>query len=541
MIKQYYKQALAQLRQHPLISIIGIVGTALSIFLIMLVVMMQQVKVAPFSPESNRNRFLHVHYMSISHKDWGNGTSNGPMSVQTAREVYKSLKTPEAVTVYCCMTVSTPVSLPGAPAIGADVRETDDTFFHVFDFQFTDGKPYDEATFTAGRPVAVITESISRALFGSIQSVGKEFLLSHAPYRVVGVVKDVSTLADMAYGQVWIPFTSTNLSNDTWSDNHMGMMSVTLLAHDREDFDEIRKDEMERFGKESVLEQMMKRASDRMLTNRLDSLMGNTVPRPALTKMDLERLDLDKIADYYCSLYSNPSQMTFVVTGKFDTDSIKELLTATFGRMPKVNTVSYPNKAFKLPKKTYIEEFPNDNDTQTIFDYVFCGNYQPSLKNSLTLKLMRDILQNRLLSVLREGENIVYSPYASLFYNGLPQQVFYFDLSASVDFVNTKKVEELIKQIINELRTSKVSEEELETLKKSFWVTKRKVLSDEASAEWRTNLVNLLKNGESVADFERYEQCLDSISTVDIQKAFKHFTNPDKFVLLYIGKHQKYE
>ena len=84
MIKQYYKQALAQLRQHPLISIIGIVGTALSIFLIMLVVMMQQVKVAPFSPEPNRNRFLHVHYMSISHKDWGNGTSNGPVILYTA-------------------------------------------------------------------------------------------------------------------------------------------------------------------------------------------------------------------------------------------------------------------------------------------------------------------------------------------------------------------------------------------------------------------------------------------------------------------------
>ena len=67
----------------------------------MLVVMLQQVKVAPFSPESNRDRFLHVHYMSISHKDWGDGTSNGPMSVRTAREIYKSLKTPEAVTIYC--------------------------------------------------------------------------------------------------------------------------------------------------------------------------------------------------------------------------------------------------------------------------------------------------------------------------------------------------------------------------------------------------------------------------------------------------------
>lgn len=240
MIKQYYKQALAQLRQHPLISMISIAGTALSIFLIMLVVMLQQVKVAPFSPESNRDRFLHVHYMSIGHKDWGDGTSNGPMSLQTARELYKSLKTPEAVTIYCCQPVTTPVSLPGTPATGADILETDDTFFHVFDFQFVDGKPYDEATFDAGRPVAVITESISRVLFGSTESVGKEFLLNHAPYRIVGVVKDVSTLADACYGQIWIPFTSTDLPNDTWSDNHMGSMSVTILARSRDDFGEIR-------------------------------------------------------------------------------------------------------------------------------------------------------------------------------------------------------------------------------------------------------------------------------------------------------------
>lgn len=49
MIKQYFTQAWAQLRQQPLISTVSIAGTALAIFLIMLVVMMQQVKVAPFA------------------------------------------------------------------------------------------------------------------------------------------------------------------------------------------------------------------------------------------------------------------------------------------------------------------------------------------------------------------------------------------------------------------------------------------------------------------------------------------------------------
>ena len=116
MIKQYFQQAWAQLRQQPLISMVNVAGTALSIFLIMLVVMMQQVKVAPFAPESNRDRYLHVRYSSITNKDWGDNSSNGAMSVRTGRELYKSLETPEAVTLYTVNVGTTPVSLPNQPA-----------------------------------------------------------------------------------------------------------------------------------------------------------------------------------------------------------------------------------------------------------------------------------------------------------------------------------------------------------------------------------------------------------------------------------------
>ena len=242
MIKLYFKQALAQLRQQPIISLVSVLGTALAIFLIMLVVMIQQVKVAPFSPESNRDRFLHFAFMSISNKEWGDGTSNGPMSEQTAKACFKSLTTPEAVTVYCCAAITTPASVPGSPAVSIDLRQTDNTFWQVFDFAFVAGKPYDQATFDSGRPVAVLTESVSRALFGTTESVGYEFLLNHAPYKVVGIVKDVSTLASSSYGQVWIPYTSTDLAKDTWSDSHMGMMSVTILAQSRDDFERIREE-----------------------------------------------------------------------------------------------------------------------------------------------------------------------------------------------------------------------------------------------------------------------------------------------------------
>lgn len=247
MIRQYIRQALAQLRQQPVISAVSVVGTALAIFLIMLVVMLQQVKVAPFAPESYRDRFLHVKNMSIRHKTWGEGQStNGSMSMQTGRECFQSLKTPEAVTLYTWGVVSKPVSLPGKPSESADLRETDEQFWKVFDFSFIDGKPYDKATFDAGLPVAVITESVARVLFGTTEGiVGREFLLSHAAYKVAGVVKDVSTLASQAYGQVWIPFTSTETGRNKWTDGHMGSLSCTILARSRADFPAIR-DEVER-------------------------------------------------------------------------------------------------------------------------------------------------------------------------------------------------------------------------------------------------------------------------------------------------------
>ena len=243
MIKQYFQQAWGQLRQQPLISIVNVAGTALSIFLIMLVVMMQQVQVEPFQPESNRDRFLHVRCGSIGNEKWGEGdTSNGPLSVRSAKEMYKSLTTPEAVTLYTYGTTATPVSLPNQAATAVDVKETDDDFWRVFDFAFIAGKPYDRATFDAGQPVAVITESVARLLYGTTDVAGREFLLAHAPYRISGVVQDVSTLANTAYAQVWIPYTSTDQVNNTWTADLMGLMSCTILAKSRADFPAIREE-----------------------------------------------------------------------------------------------------------------------------------------------------------------------------------------------------------------------------------------------------------------------------------------------------------
>jgi len=232
-MKTIIKQTYQQLKEQPLISIVSITGTALSLFLIMLVVMIQQVKVAPFSPESNRDRMLHVKFGSVETKG---GNSNGPLAIKTIENVYKCMKTPEAVTSYTYFTSKDPVSMDSSKPFTADVKLTDADFFKVFDFNFIEGKPYSEADFKAGITLAVIDKTTARKIFDTNKNVsGRTFNLKHITYKVAGVVNDVSILATASYSQIWIPYTTDKETCDMNWNNIMGQFSVTILARSASD------------------------------------------------------------------------------------------------------------------------------------------------------------------------------------------------------------------------------------------------------------------------------------------------------------------
>jgi hypothetical protein len=152
---------------------------------------------------------------------------------------------------------------------------------------------------------------------------------------------------------------------------------------------------------------------------------------------------------------------------------------------------------------------------------------------------MRDILQNRVIEILREKNNIVYSPYVSLFYHGVPEQTYYFNISTAVNFNNTKIAHNIIFDIIDNLKKNPIQTSELESLKLSFVNAKNQALTNEASSMWRDIIINLIKNGESLEHFNNYQSQLDSITPKDIQQGFIDYINKDTFILLHSGKISK--
>ncbi len=310
-----------------------------------------------------------------------------------------------------------------------------------------------------------------------------------------------------------------------------------------EEFEEIRKDELESFGEESYLSRLMKVDVQRQLNMQIDSLMGALMygRRTEMTRKDLEEMSLEKMAAMYKELFSNPTGMTCVICGAFDVDELLAEAVPVFGSMEKG---AEPNRMgpshFTLPEKTVKYEYPNANETQTVFDYIRFGQYEPSLRSGLKLKILNGFIRNRLLVILREQESLVYSPISALFYTADPDRIFYIDINASVDRNNTERVHEILDEIIIDIQKRKVSRKELDSIQKIFIVNKRNYLEEDATSNWKTYLVGQMKNDETLTELDMYEEVLYSITPEELQEDFIRCFDTDRYMILSLGPFKEF-
>ncbi|MCS2894479.1 ABC transporter permease [Parabacteroides faecis] len=241
MLKQYFKQAWNMLCENRLISLISILGTALSIAMIMVVCLVFQIQSVSFSPETNRDRMLYIENgtkVSKGTDSWNTGN----MSDEAVRECFYSLKQPEAVSAW--FAYPSPLSLPGKQMYKVyPIMFTDPGFWKIYDFRFVDGKPFTDADFDAAISRAVVCESVARTLYGSTDVVGKPVIIDRLPYTICGVVKDVSRAADTSFAGVWVPYTTNKMVIEMRRmENMSGSLNVCLLARDKADYDAIRQE-----------------------------------------------------------------------------------------------------------------------------------------------------------------------------------------------------------------------------------------------------------------------------------------------------------
>lgn len=234
MIKQYFIQAFHMLKENPLVNTVSILGTAFSIAMILVLVLVFQINTAGYPPESNRSRMLYVAAVKAASED-GKNWSKSSMSTEVIKECFYTLEKPEAVSGLSSRLK--PISLPNEQLFtNYNILYTDPGFWRIFDFSYLSGVPFSETDFESGMPRAVVSDETALKLFQRKEVVGETILLDHISYTICGVVKTVSKAAREASADVWVPYTSNKrFLENKYSEGITGAFMVVMLARSMAD------------------------------------------------------------------------------------------------------------------------------------------------------------------------------------------------------------------------------------------------------------------------------------------------------------------
>ncbi|RHJ81814.1 ABC transporter permease [Parabacteroides sp. AM08-6] len=206
MYKQYFKQAWNLIRQEKLFSIIYIIGTGLSVSMVMVLSIVFYMKVANIYPETNRDRML-IAKSGIVRS--GDSTTSSSLSEYVIKTCFGSLKGMEVLGIMESYPTDAEVQPEGSPEqIPVTARFVNTDFWRVFHFRFLSGQAFTVADYQSGLRTAVIAGSLARRLFGTVDAVGRYVMMDFVPYRVCGVVQEASLVTPDTYALLYIPYTA---------------------------------------------------------------------------------------------------------------------------------------------------------------------------------------------------------------------------------------------------------------------------------------------------------------------------------------------
>ena len=236
MYKIYLKQAWALLKENKLLSGVSIFGTALAICMIMVIVIVWQMRTANYSPEDYRDRMMYVSDTRASYKENESYNDCYLLASRVVKDCFYPLRSAEKVGMAYHGVQRLAAVVDHTVEFKCDVTFTDAAFWNIFNFRFLSGKPYGEEEVQSGIMDAVVSESVARRLYGTTGVVGRTVEISYVPYTIRAVVRDVSLLAESAYGDVWLPYTTDNSLYDDSSDCLIGGFRCYILASSSADF-----------------------------------------------------------------------------------------------------------------------------------------------------------------------------------------------------------------------------------------------------------------------------------------------------------------
>ncbi len=163
--------------------------------------------------------------------------------------------------------------------------------------------------------------------------------------------------------------------------------------------------------------------------------------------------NLDKSLQFYKDRFADASDFTFYFVGSFDEATMKPLVERYLGSLPSLKRKeTWKDVGVKLPAGIVEKRVEKGIEPKSRAAIIFGGPFVFDQEHRVAIRAMSEILQTRLLDVIREELGGTYSITAGFGYSKYPKQEY----SISINFGSSPdRTEDLIKRVFQEIEKFK--------------------------------------------------------------------------------------
>jgi putative ABC transport system permease protein len=238
MLKHYLLLSFKVLRRRPFFTFISIVGTSLTLLVLMVATALMDHSWAPMAPESRQDRMLVSGAAMLFAPSADGGLSSWCCTAGFGLfdRYARGLPGVEHLSIF--KNTRQVDSYVSGRKISSQLKRTDGDYWRILDFTFLEGRPYTNEEVAQAALVVVINRTTRERFFGSTAAAGRTIEADNQQFRVVGVVEDVSFLRDVPFAEIWAPYTTEKTRDDPRM--LMGDFQAIVLASPGARLDEIR-------------------------------------------------------------------------------------------------------------------------------------------------------------------------------------------------------------------------------------------------------------------------------------------------------------
>ena len=255
--------------------------------------------------------------------------------------------------------------------------------------------------------------------------------------------------------------------------------------------------------------------------------------RPA----DFDQLSLDRVFDLYTRRMSSARDFTFFMVGSFEVEKVKPLIATYLASLPTAPlAVNFRDEGVRPVRGVVKKEVHAGSEQKSVISLSFTGAAPYSRDERLRLQVLTEVLNIKLIEVLRERMGAIYSADLSGTLNRLPYANYAINASLPCAPENVDKVLAATFAEITRVQQDGAQPADLDKVKAALLRSYRKGMRE--NAYWMGSLQNAFVNGTDPEDMLRFEQRLAAVTADDVRQAARRYFDMSNYVqvVLYPAK-----